>query len=84
MQHKEIIRIHHECEGGIAKSIPRMTVWHHKACRMMTNGDYARDRFADMLRCNIHLGLASVKVPTSSGNHGKPGNFDETTSSQKT
>ena len=33
------IRIYHECEGRIEKSLPRITVWHHKACRVMTNGD---------------------------------------------
>ena len=28
-----IIRIYHECEGGIEKSVPRITVgWHHEAC----------------------------------------------------
>ena len=32
-------RICHECEGGIEKSVPRITVWHHEACRVMTNGD---------------------------------------------
>ena len=26
-------------EGGIEKSVPRIAVWHHKACRVMTNGD---------------------------------------------
>ena len=35
----EIIRIHHECEGGIEKSVPRITDWHHEACRVMTLGD---------------------------------------------
>ena len=34
-----IIRIYHECEGGIEKSIPRITVRHHEACREMTNSD---------------------------------------------
>ena len=34
-----IIRIWDECEGGIEKSIPRITIWHHKACRVMTNSD---------------------------------------------
>ena len=34
-----IIRIHHECEGGIEKSVLRNTNLHHKACRVMTNGD---------------------------------------------
>ena len=33
------IKIHHECEGGIEISIPRITDWHHEACRVMTNGD---------------------------------------------
>ena len=33
------IRIHHECEGGIEKPVPRIIVWHHKTCRVMTNGD---------------------------------------------
>ena len=32
-------RIYHECEGRIEKSVPRVAVWHHKACRVMTNGD---------------------------------------------
>ena len=31
------IRICHECE--IEKSVPRITDWHHEACRVMTNGD---------------------------------------------
>ena len=26
-------------EAGIEKSVPRITVWYHKACRVMTNGD---------------------------------------------
>ena len=33
------IRIYHECEGRIEKSVPWITVWHHKACQVMTNGD---------------------------------------------
>ena len=33
------IRIYHEREGGIEKSIPRITVWHHEPCRVMTKGD---------------------------------------------
>ena len=33
------IRIDHECEGRIEKSVPRIAVWHHEACRLMTNGD---------------------------------------------
>ena len=34
-----IIGIHHKCEGGIEKSVPRITDWHHEACRVMTNID---------------------------------------------
>ena len=30
------ISIHHEYEGGIEKSVPRITDWHHEACRVMT------------------------------------------------
>ena len=35
---KNII-IYHDCEGRIEKSVPRIAVWHHKACRVMTGGD---------------------------------------------
>ena len=35
-----IIRILHEYEGGIEKSIQRITDWHHETCRVMTNGDH--------------------------------------------
>ena len=35
-----IIRIYHECEGRIDNSIPRINVWHHEACRVMTNCDH--------------------------------------------
>ena len=34
-----IIRIYHECEGRVEKYIPRITVWHHEACEVMTNSD---------------------------------------------
>ena len=32
----KIIRIHHKCEGGIEKSLPRIT----EACCVMSNGDH--------------------------------------------
>ena len=35
----ENIRIHHQWEVGIRKSITRITVWLYEACRVMTNGD---------------------------------------------
>ena len=34
-----IIRIYHEGEGRIEKSVPRIAVWHHEACRVMTIDD---------------------------------------------
>ena len=34
-----IISTHHECEGGIEKSVPRITDWHNEACQVMTNSD---------------------------------------------
>ena len=34
------ISIHHECEGGIEKSVPRITDWLHEACRVMTISDH--------------------------------------------
>ena len=34
-----IKRIHHYCEGGVEKSVPRITDWHHQACPVMTSYD---------------------------------------------
>ena len=31
----KIIRIYHMCEGRIEKSVLRITVWHHEACRVI-------------------------------------------------
>ena len=36
----KIIRIHHECEYGIEKSILRITDGYHEACLVMTKGDH--------------------------------------------
>ena len=33
----DIISIYHKYEGGIEKSIPRITDWHHKACQVTFN-----------------------------------------------
>ena len=33
------IRIYHKCEGGIEKSVSRITIWHHEAWQVMTNAD---------------------------------------------
>ena len=35
----QIIRIYHECEGGLEKSVPKIAVSHYEACRVMTNSD---------------------------------------------
>ena len=50
-----IIRIHHECEGGMEKSDPRITVWHHEACRVMTNSDHEERIFLSHLHTNNGL-----------------------------
>ena len=34
------LRIHNECEGGIGKSVPRIIVWGHEVCIVMTNSDH--------------------------------------------
>ena len=34
-----IIRIYHESDGRIGKSVSRIAVWHLEACRVMTNSD---------------------------------------------
>ena len=41
------IRIYPECEGRIEKSALRIAVWHHEACRVMTNGDPEGSRGTD-------------------------------------
>ena len=48
----ENIRIYHECEGRIEKSVPRITVWHHEACGVMTNGDSEGRIFLSYLHTN--------------------------------
>ena len=35
----ESIRLYHECEGWIEKSVLSITNWNHKACQVMTNVD---------------------------------------------
>ena len=36
---KKNIRICREREGRIENSVPRIAIWHHDACPVMTNGD---------------------------------------------
>ena len=40
IRHWYFIRIYHECDGRIEKSVLRIAIWHHEACRVMTNGDH--------------------------------------------
>ena len=47
------IRIFHEC-GATEKSVPRITVWHHEACLVMTNCDPEGRNFLS------HPGIAAV------------------------
>ena len=47
-----VIRIYQECEGSIEKSVPRITVWHHETCRVMTNGDPEGRIFLSHLHTN--------------------------------
>ena len=37
---RKIKSIYQEFEGGIEKSVPRITDWHHEACRVMTSCDH--------------------------------------------
>ena len=37
---QKTIRIHHKCEGGLEKSIPRITDWYQEACPVMTSDDH--------------------------------------------
>ena len=59
---KEKIRIHHECEGGIEKSVLSITDWHHKPCQVMTNGDREGQIFLSPL---THI-MDSYSCPTLS------------------
>ena len=49
------IRIYHECVSRIEKSVPRITVWHQKACRVMTNGDHKGHIFLSYFHPNSGL-----------------------------
>ena len=67
----ENIRIHHECEGGIDKSVPRITIWHHYACQVMPNGDpegqtvITNDRFLHAILTQIMDSLSCSLLNTA-------------------
>ena len=52
---KNNIRIYYECEGRIEKSVPRIAVWHHEACRVMTNCDPEGQIFLSFPHTNKRL-----------------------------
>ena len=57
------IRIYHECEDGIEKSILRITIWHQKAWRAMTNADHEGQIFLTHPHTNNeHFFLFTVKI----------------------
>ena len=49
------IRIYHECEDGIEKSVLRITVCHHEACLEMTNADSEGQIFLSYPHTNNRL-----------------------------
>ena len=46
-----IIRIYHECEGGIETSILSIAIWNHVACRLKTNGDFFYPILTQIIDC---------------------------------
>ena len=57
----KIIRIHHECEGRIEKSVLRIAVWHPEACRVMTNCDPEGRIFLSYPHMNGLIFLLTIK-----------------------
>ena len=59
----EIIRSYHECDGGIEKSVPGITVWHHEACPVMANGYREGLTFLSHLHTkNIFFFLVTIQL----------------------
>ena len=56
---KKKIRIYHEYKGRIEKSVLRIAVWHHEACRVMTNGDPEAQIFLSYPHTNNGLFFAA-------------------------
>ena len=55
----ENIGIYHKCDVRIEKSVPRFAVWHHEACRVMTNGDLEGRIFLSTLTQIVDTWLSS-------------------------
>ena len=72
MAERSDIRIHHECEGGIEKSVPRITVCHHEVCRVMTNDDpEGRIFLSHPHTINLFFFLLTIKYNISRDSLGK-------------
>ena len=56
------IRMYHKCVGGIEKSVARITIWHHEACQVITNGDpYGQIFLSNSHRNNEVFFLLTIK-----------------------
>ena len=67
------MRIYYECEGGIEKSVPMVTNWHHEACQVMTIGDREELIFLSPPHTNngLFFLLTTIKTSFYIGKHGK-------------
>ena len=60
----EYFRIYHECKGGIEKYIPKITVWHCEACRVMPNSDLEGPIFLSHPHTNNgFIFFLTIKIP---------------------
>ena len=64
-KHENNIRIYHDCEGGIEKSFPRITDWHHEACRVKTVGGREGRIFLSHPHTNIRFVFFCSPLNTS-------------------
>ena len=60
---RHTIRIYHECEGEIEKSVQRITDWNHEPCRVMIIGHGERQIFLSHPHTNNGFFLAHRLVP---------------------
>ena len=49
-------------EGRIGKSVPRIALWHHEACRVMTNKDAEGQIFLSYTHMNIGFNFLLTTV----------------------
>ena len=58
MTRQNPIRIYHASDVRIEKAIPRFTVLHYEACRVMTNGEYMGQTRLSLLHTNNRFSLS--------------------------